>query len=91
MMGSEIIEKVNITHRKALHGPVMIIYYGLGCNKLYLHLRNNKSKRVRERVPVLTSCQKSRKHGGMGLGKEPETISHVPENVCIFLNVSQAF
>ena len=29
----------------------MIIYYGLGCNKLYLHLRNNKSKRVQGESP----------------------------------------
>jgi len=47
----------SILHRKALPGPVMIICHGLGCDKLYLHLRNNKSKRVRERVSVLTSCQ----------------------------------
>lgn len=45
----------SIIHRKVLHGPIMIICHRLGYNKLNsLHLRNNKSKRVRERekVPV---------------------------------------
>lgn len=45
----------SIIHRKVLHGPIMIICHRLGYNKLNsLYLRNNKSKRVRERekVPV---------------------------------------
>lgn len=66
----------------------MIIYYGLGCNKLYLHLRNNKSKRVRERVPILTSCQekqKTRRNGSRK--KEPETISHGPEKCLYFFSM----
>lgn len=42
--------KKSIIHRKVLHGPIMIICHRLGYNKLNsLHLRNNKSKRERER------------------------------------------
>lgn len=70
----------SIIHRKVLHGPIMIICHRLGYNKLNsLYLRNNKSKRVRERekVPVPSwFVGKNGKWEGMCLGKKD--LKHFP-------------